>query len=240
MAPTDDDVNVRSQLDVGTVPPLTYADNLQADRGELGEDQWRTTPRATTELLLGCLLLGVATLAGFVFAHQPSPNPVDSVGFRLLPPEVSSRWAIALVRLGSMPVLVTGIAAICVMAIRSRDRSRMQSCAFAPFGAVLAAEVAKPLIGRHFEGVLSYPSGTVTAIAALAAAGLLVAPQRAKPAVMMLGALVVTAACIAVVVLRWHYPTDALGGVCVGVGTVVTFDGALHCLPGPVLVHGRR
>ncbi len=33
---------------------------------------------------------------------------------------------------------------------------------------------------------------------------------------------------MAVVVLRWHYPTDALGGIGVGVGSVLVVDGLLH------------
>ncbi|HEX4245680.1 MAG TPA: hypothetical protein VHY77_08940 [Acidimicrobiales bacterium] len=32
----------------------------------------------------------------------------------------------------------------------------------------------------------------------------------------------------AVVVLRWHYPTDALGGACVGIGAVFFLDGLAH------------
>jgi len=103
-------------------------------------------------------------------------------------------------------------------------------------GAVLAVQlVAKPLVGRHFEGSsgLSYPSGTVTAVAALAAGILLVAPRLAKPAVAALGGALVAAVCVAVVVLRWHYPTDALGGVCVGAGAVFALDGALHWFSEP-------
>jgi membrane-associated phospholipid phosphatase len=89
--------------------------------------------------------------------------------------------------------------------------------------------VAKPLVGRHFgsSSALSYPSGTVTAVAALAAAAFLVAPRFAKPLVALAGGVAVVIVCAAVVVLRWHYPTDALGGACVGVGTVFAVDGLL-------------
>lgn len=179
------------------------------------------------EMLLGCSLLGAATLAGLIFVHRPWPNRVDAIGFRLLPADLSSRWAVDLAHLGSLTVLFAGAAVLCVVAAMSRNRIRALSCLIAPIAAVLIVQtVAKPLVGRHFEGSsLSYPSGTVTAVAALAAAAFLVLPRFAKPLVAVAGGLVVGAVCAAVVVLRWHYPTDALGGVCVGTGVVLAVDG---------------
>jgi len=117
-----------------------------------------------------------------------------------------------------------------VVAVLSRDWIRALSCLVAPLAAVLIVQtLAKPLVGRHFEGTsaLSYPSGTVTAAAALATAAFLVAPRFAKPLVAIIGAAAAVAVCAAVVVLRWHYPTDALGGLCVGVGAVFAIDGLL-------------
>ena len=181
-------------------------------------------------MLLGCFLLGAATLAGLVFVHRPWPNRVDAVGFRLLPADLSSRWASDVTHLGSLTVLIAGAAVLCVVAGLSRNWTRALSCLIAPIAAVLIVEsVAKPLVGRHFEGTLalSYPSGTVAAVAALAAAAFLVAPRSAKPLVAVAGGVVVAAVCAAVVVLRWHYPTDALGGVCVGAGAVFAVDGLL-------------
>ncbi len=181
------------------------------------------------EMLLGCSLLGAATLAGLVFVHRPWPNRVDAIGFRLLPADLPSRWAAGLAHLGSLTVLIAGTAVLCVVAAMSRNWMRALSCLIAPIAAVLIVQtVAKPLIGRHFEGTsLSYPSGTVTAVAALAAAAFLVAPRFAKPLMAVAGGVVVVAVCAAVVVLRWHYPTDALGGVCVGAGAVFAVDGLL-------------
>jgi membrane-associated phospholipid phosphatase len=92
---------------------------------------------------------------------------------------------------------------------------------------LIVQTVAKPLVGRQLEGTLSYPSGTVTVAAALAAATVVVVPRYAKPIVTVLGGVIVAAVCAAVVVLRWHYPTDAFGGVCVGAGLVFAVDGIL-------------
>lgn len=105
---------------------------------------------------------------------------------------------------------------------------RALSCLIAPIGAVLIVQtIAKPLVGRQLEGTLSYPSGTVTAVAALAAAVFLLVPRFAKPLVAVADGVVLAAVCAAVVALRWHYPTDAFGGLCVGVGVVFVVDGLL-------------
>jgi membrane-associated phospholipid phosphatase len=43
-----------------------------------------------------------------------------------------------------------------------------------------------------------------------------------------LGAVVVSLMIVSVIGLRWHYPTDALAGAVLGVGTVLTVDGLVH------------
>jgi membrane-associated phospholipid phosphatase len=183
---------------------------------------------AEAELFVGGLLLGAATLAGLLFVRRPWPNRLDAIGFRLLPPDLTSKWAGDTAQLGSLPVLVAGVAVLCVVAVMSRKWVRAVSCAVAPMAAVLIVQtVAKPLVGRHLEGALSYPSGTVTAVAALAAAAFLVVPWFARPFAAVAGGVAVAAVCAAVVVLRWHFPTDALGGACVGAGAVFAVDGVL-------------
>jgi membrane-associated phospholipid phosphatase len=185
---------------------------------------------ALMEVTLGFLLLGAAILAGVVFVHRPWPNRVDALGFRFLPADLTSTWATDVVHLGSLTVLMAGAVGLCVVAAVSRNWMRALSSLIAPIAAVLIVQtVAKPLVGRHFEGTsgLSYPSGTVTAVAALATAAFLVVPRFAKLLVAMAGGAVIVAVCAAVVALRWHYPTDALGGVCVGTGAVFAVDGLL-------------
>jgi membrane-associated phospholipid phosphatase len=207
---------------VSTAPPS----HLEA-RSRFGHH-----PEAVVEMLLGCFLLGAATLAGVVFVHRPWPNRVDAIGFRLLPADLSSPWAADVAHLGSLTVLIAGSVTLCVVAAISRNWMRALSCLIAPIAAVLIVEtVAKPLVGRHFGGPsFSYPSGTVTAVAALATAAFLVAPWFAKPLVAVAGGVVVVAVCAAVVVLRWHFPTDALGGACVGAGAVFAVDGLLSSI----------
>jgi len=197
---------------------------------------------ATMEMLLGCFLLAAATLAGLVFVHRPWPDRLDAIGFRLLPADPSSRWATDLAHLGSLTVLIAGATVLSVVAAKTRNWMRALSCLIAPIAAVLIVQtVAKPLVGRHLEGssALSYPSGTVTAVTALAAAAFLVVPRFAKPLVAVAGGALVVAVCAAVVVLRWHFPTDALGGVCVGAGAVFAVDGLLLSISNQQPVHLR-
>jgi membrane-associated phospholipid phosphatase len=61
----------------------------------------------------------------------------------------------------------------------------------------------------------SWPSGHVTAAAALALCIVVVAPSRLRPhAAILAGAFALGVAC-SVLVLGWHLPSDALGGICV-------------------------
>jgi len=187
-------------------------------------------PRGTAaELVLGTGLLALAGLAGLFFVRRPWPNHVDASGYRLLPAEYGARWAHDLTQVGSLSGVLIGIVVLAVVAL-TQDWVRAVVCAVAPLGAVLIVDqVAKPLIGRQIDGVVgSYPSGTVTAVSALAAAAVLVSPRVFRAVTAVLAAALVVGICAAVVVLRWHYPTDALGGACVGIGAVLFLDGLAH------------
>lgn len=174
--------------------------------------------------------MGMAALAGLAFIHRPWPNRLDLWGERLLPVDLSSRWAQDFVTLGSLGALIAGVALVFFIGVW-RDWVRGVACAVAPVIAVLVVqEIAKPLVDRHIvlTGTLSYPSGTVAAVAALATALTLVVPARGRVPVALLGLLATAGTAAAVVVLRWHYPTDALGGVAVGMGSVLVVDALLH------------
>jgi membrane-associated phospholipid phosphatase len=67
-------------------------------------------------------------------------------------------------------------------------------------------------------------------LAALATGLTLVMPVKVRFPVALLGLLAIGGTGAAVIVLRWHYPTDALGGVAVGVGSVLVVV-ALLLLP---------
>lgn len=177
----------------------------------------------------GVALLGAAALAGLLLAKRPGPNRVDAAGYFRVPSDPRSHLANELVKLGSLPVLLAGVSVIFLVAI-FRDWVRAFACAAAPIAAVEIVErVAKPMVGREIgAGGFTYPSGTVTAVAALAAALFLVSPRLLRPLSALVGALAVGGVGVAVLVLRWHYPTDVVGGVWVGSGIVFFIDALAH------------
>jgi membrane-associated phospholipid phosphatase len=190
----------------------------------------KTAARVWAELAVGATLLTGAAVAGLVFVRRPWPNRLDAWGDRVLPANPTAPWAHAFVGLGSMTALLGGVLVVFLIGIL-RDRVRAVACAVGPVLAVLIVQdIAKPLVDRHsvVSGGLSYPSGTVAAVAALAAAFTLVMPARLRPPVAMLAWLATVGTSAAVVVLRWHYPTDALGGAAVGVGSVLVIDALMR------------
>lgn len=88
-------------------------------------------------------------------------------------------------------------------------------------GAGLTTAVLKHLLATpRFESVLGYaqvgadafPSGHATAAFAMAAAWVLVVPPAWRWPTAAVGFVLATGAAASVVVLRYHYPSDALGG----------------------------
>ncbi len=160
-------------------------------------------------------------------AH-PGPNPLDRWGFTAFPRQPGSTVLVRITDLGSAAVLVLATVAAGVVALRS-DRIRATACVLGPAAVAFCVEfVVKPIVGRHYQGVLSYPSGNVADLAAVATAWAVAVPRWLRLPIALVGAAVTTAMMVAVVGLRWHYPSDALGGAVLGVGTVLVIDGALH------------
>ena len=85
--------------------------------------------------------------------------------------------------------------------------------------------VGKPLVDRHLAGYLCYPSGhTVSAVSALTVAVLgLSAGARPRRRLLALAGWVVGTCAVALglVAMNYHYPTDAVAGVAVVLGTVL-------------------
>ena len=179
---------------------------------------------------------GATALGGLLLAKRPGPNRVDAAGYFYVPSDPSSHLANELVKIGSIPVLLSGIGVIFAVMI-FRDWVRAFACAAAPIVAVEVVEhIAKPMVGREIgAGGFTYPSGTVAAVAALAAAVFRRLPRLLRPLSTLAGALAVTGVAWAVLALRWHYPTDVLGGVWVGSRAVFFIARARP----PALARGR-
>ncbi|HVB05485.1 MAG TPA: phosphatase PAP2 family protein [Acidimicrobiales bacterium] len=184
------------------------------------------------ELAFGVALLGAATVAGLVFVHRPGLNRLDAFAYNALPPDQGSHVLHDIALLGSLEALVIGIG-IAIATSIWRDLARTAACAVGPLVAVLITEqVAKPFVGRPaYLGGYSYPSGTVTAAAALATVFVLASPRLFRPLAVVLGLGAIAAVSAAVIAMRWHFATDTFGGACVGTGSVFTLDALFH-LPG--------
>jgi membrane-associated phospholipid phosphatase len=89
--------------------------------------------------------------------------------------------------------------------------------------APLTAETLKPLLAHPHAQIYgdeitaaSWPSGHATAATALVMCAVLVAPQRLRPTVAVLGAIFAAAVGFSLVLLAWHLPSDVVGGYLVG------------------------
>jgi membrane-associated phospholipid phosphatase len=185
------------------------------------------------ETAVGAALLGVSLVGAVLAAAHPAANALDRWGFDAIGAAPGSVVLLRITDIGSPVVLVVATVVAGLVALR-HDRVRAIACLSGPAAvAVLVELVLKPVVGRHFEGVLSYPSGNVADVAAVATAWTLAVTPRFRPFVVAVAAAATLAMADAVIALRWHYPSDALGGLVLGVAVVVFVDGLLHLrLPG--------
>jgi membrane-associated phospholipid phosphatase len=79
----------------------------------------------------------------------------------------------------------------------------------------LATPRLDPLLGWAQVGEDSFPSGHTTAAFAMAVAWTLFVPPRWRRPVAVAGLFLASLVALAVVVLRYHFPSDALGGLLV-------------------------
>lgn len=106
-------------------------------------------------------------------------------------------------------------------------------------GANVTSQLLKPLLAQP-RGALfpygpslgSWPSGHATAAMALALCCVLAAPARVRPIVASLGAAFAVAVSYSFLSLKWHFPSDVLGGFLVagiwtllGAAAVLVSDG---------------
>jgi len=190
-------------------------------------------PRAQgASLAIACVLLGAAFLGGAILALAPGQNPLDSWGFSVFPDNLQSVLLRALSDLGLAPV-TGGLALLAGVLVWRRDRWRAVACLVGPALAVVLAEVLKVIVGRRFEGVLCWPSGNATEVTAVVTALILVTRGKVRWLASIVGSAVVVFEVVTLVAFRWHYLSDALGGVVLGVGCVMFVDAVVHRLPLP-------
>jgi membrane-associated phospholipid phosphatase len=172
----------------------------------------------------------VVVVLGAVHAGDTAAGPVDRwvrllVVARLFP---SASDAFMVDYLGE-PVgallITVGLVACC---LQLRHGRLAVVAVAAPVAAVAVPTMLKPVVDRRIHaGYLSYPSGhTAMITAAAVVVGLLVVDRLRRGAVV--SSLVIVGVCVvaggrmafAQITLDAHYPTDTLGGFCVGLAVV--------------------
>lgn len=165
------------------------------------------------------LVLALAASWGGVL--QPERGLYDAIAAGLVPPVVATFWWIN--HLGSKWVLLPATLLL-VFALSRPVRRRWWLWLVVMLVAPALEDLAKVVVGRpRPEGLgMGFPSGHVTAATAffVMAAYLgekSLGSRRARSALWGVAALAIILVAIARVVLRAHWPLDALGGAALGV-----------------------
>lgn len=195
----------------------------------------------TRAIVTGCMLILLSAMGGVYFASFPGPTPLDRLAERVLPNEWYNPVLIWIVAHGLPIALVLGAVLSFVLAW-SWDRRRALTCLLAPGVAIAIAHyVMKPLVGRVINPAVSglgYPSGHMSATAAVVAAGVLAVPAGWRRRALVVGTAVDVSVAILLILIRWHYATDLLGGAALAIGVTLLIDGALHLIPVPSVSAG--
>jgi membrane-associated phospholipid phosphatase len=139
----------------------------------------------------------------------------------------SSHFLGRLVDLGAPQTVIVLSLLLAAVAIARRDAAGVLFCALAPLAAGGLTElVGKPLVDRTLgRGAAVYPSGHVTGAAAVATVAVALAyrygGRRAAVAAAPIAALLPLFVSIGVIGRAYHYATDAIGGLGVGVATAI-------------------
>jgi undecaprenyl-diphosphatase len=139
------------------------------------------------------------------------------------------RWVVALIELGSPPVVVVA-AVLTALACLWFGRRRLALLAFLGPGLTGGlATLFQPLVGRTIDGDWAYPSGHTAGATSLAlvAAFVLVALQQPDPPLAAtliagIGLLAGVAMTVLLVAADWHYATDAVGGFFLAFASVLS------------------
>jgi membrane-associated phospholipid phosphatase len=184
-------------------------------------------PRVKSAVLaaIACAL-AVAPLAVMAYSWDPFQR-VDLRILIHLHREEGPIHALAavLVNLGDLVALLVLLGVACAIGLRYGRRREVIAAVVVVAGANLTTQLLKTTLehARHkaFEHGIelpwpnSFPSGHTTAAASIAVALLLVTPAVHRRAAALAGGILVATVGVCVIVLKWHYPSDVLGGLLV-------------------------
>lgn len=190
--------------------------------------RWSRLFAALTLLALGILefKLAVNTVGGQIVDQQLM---VDAAAFSADLPTVSA----AFLSLVTPILMVGGVFVVLIIALRDSPIALALRVAAVTLGPIATAWALKRSLKRpDLDGVVmhnSFPSGTLTTIAALVCAIVFVTPPRWRVIVAINGALISIGTAVSVVVLKWHRPSDVIGALLlVGCYTLAVSAFPLH------------
>lgn len=176
---------------------------------------------ADTRAALGALAaIATAMLAALygLAVHTEAGRRVDAAALAVERPERSLAWLATSMSLRAFGALVLlGLAGTYAVARRSGRRHLATTTTWLILGTALLAELAKRALPRP-AGDLdsmgpSFPSGHTAVALALGFALLLAAPRSLRRALHVAVPLFAASVAVGVVLLQWHRPSDALGGI---------------------------
>ncbi len=183
-------------------------------------------PSAAGALLVAGLCAIALALTWAVAALVPATHVKDAVAlydFTLLGGPRLDDLANSLLHLLD-PLLYTLWGVLLIICAFGRRRPRLALAVGLVMGlAPLTAETLKPLLAHPHARIYgdeitaaSWPSGHASAATALVLCAVLVAPQRLRPTVALLGAMFAAGVGFSLLLLAWHLPSDVVGGYLVG------------------------
>jgi len=190
-------------------------------------------PERLRRWVLAVTIIAAACLAGFGFAvrHSSDPvlfdRPVDAFLFQSS--GLAYRVAVVLSHFEDAKIFVTITAVVAVALIFLRDyRAAVATLGSVGIAVVLVEHVLKPFFGRHHADLTgaTFPSGHATVAFALACA-VMIAVRGDRPLGRLLGralrylltaiVLIISSAIgVAMVILQFHYMSDVVAGVPLG------------------------
>ncbi|NMM91359.1 hypothetical protein B2J88_44875 [Rhodococcus sp. SRB_17] len=123
----------------------------------------------------------------------------------------------AFVGLVTPNLIVGGVLVVLMITLRNDPIALALRVAAVTLGPITTAWVLKQSLQRpDLNGLVmhnSFPSGTLTAVAALVCAIMLATPRRWRVVVAVNGGLITIGTAVSVVVLQWHRPSDVIGAL---------------------------
>jgi undecaprenyl-diphosphatase len=189
------------------------------------------SPRSRTAVLLVALACAIVTaVLGAHYSNTSSPGRIDrTVDLHIKQRLADHHHLLAhLVQFGAPGTVATlTFLLVLICLVRRRWRAAVLSILGTLIAVGLTELVLKPLVDRHIGLALSFPSGHTTGAFAIAVTAVVLLFEDHSVRVWLRVGLVVLSlglaagVAAAVVGLGYHYATDAVGGFCVALGTVL-------------------